>query len=543
MRKLFFFWRKVKWMMLTLFAPEALLAKALTDLHSCRLHSSTLRELADEDRVPWSKTHTLLADMGGFALRFTPISHSIECQYPSVPSVHLDAESRPSRKGDFSGTTTDGQPGENATGEEQGQIRDHELRCSLTNQLGPRYTRSEEDFASIEAYDSLQNRWGLVGKSSPHIDQSSLLSIPEQYNRQAATPSEPPQQQLQPETPEKAVVQTLPKSVNWIDARRRFRTRVETASQRFGDIAWRISRHNEISVTNISSELLDSLYEKSLHLTLLNFEGDVWVLTAAQLIEARRRKLIARLPHITEDEISDRNKGDLLLKLLALLQVLWMVIQVIARATLHLSSTPLEIMTLSFAACAFITYILLLDHPQDVTTSIYIDASRLSTADDIGTIANLGPTSFWFARNRLPCVPNNAIHRYTWDGSETSHVLFMFCLGLGAAVFGGVHTVAWNFDFPTVFERALWRASSLVTMLGPLATILVTGLSNVFIWRFQGRHYNYERDRWLQAFTALSMLALVLARLFVTAEAFRSLYYLPQDAYFATWAANAPFIA
>ncbi|KAH7176799.1 hypothetical protein EDB81DRAFT_773584 [Dactylonectria macrodidyma] len=40
------------------------------------------------------------------------------------------------------------------------------------------------------------------------------------------------------------------------------------------------------------------------------------------------------------------------------------------------------------------------------------------------------------------------------------------------------------------------------------------------------------------AFVVMSTLALVLARLFLIVESFRSLYYLLPEAYMATWAAN-----
>lgn len=117
MRKLFFFWRKVKWMTITLFAPEFILAKAITDLRSCLKHSPMLQELADEGGVPWSKTHTFLADMGGFALRFTPSSHSIECQCLPAPSVDIDAELRPSPQRGSAHTTREGQRDSAATHE------------------------------------------------------------------------------------------------------------------------------------------------------------------------------------------------------------------------------------------------------------------------------------------------------------------------------------------------------------------------------------------------------------------------------------------
>ncbi|KAK0724187.1 hypothetical protein B0H67DRAFT_640754 [Lasiosphaeris hirsuta] len=48
-------------------------------------------------------------------------------------------------------------------------------------------------------------------------------------------------------------------------------------------------------------------------------------------LEARQSGLI-KLPKLTEDELGDRNKGDLLVKLLALMQVTWMVVRLVARA-------------------------------------------------------------------------------------------------------------------------------------------------------------------------------------------------------------------
>lgn len=561
MRKLIFFWRKVKWMMITLFAPEFLLAKAITNLRSCLLHSPILQEFADEDGVPWSKMHTFLADMGGFALRFPPSSHSVQCQCTSAPSVDVHAKIRPSSQMGFNHTKREGNHDIDATEEVQDRIRGRGSTGSLPIQFSPNSPQSQERLASTEAYDSAQitrkneippcglatsgrgtiTQRELVDEPSPDIDLPSLLSTTEQVNRQAVTSVEPPHQKLQVAIPGKSVVKTWNKKRDWMEGRQGFRARVGTASGRFGDIAWKVSRHNANMAELFSGPPEPRDWETNVVSTLLTLEGDVWVLTAAQLIEARRRKLVAQLPHITEDELSDRNKGDLLLKILALLQVSWMAIQIIVRATLHVSSTPLEIMTLSFAACAFITYILLLNHPQDVQTSIYIDASRLSTIDDMGAIAYLSPIYYWFTTNRLPCIPNNAIHCPVREGSMITAIWFYAGLGAGAAVFGGAHLVAWNFVFPTVVERTLWRTSSLVTLLIPVATMMVI-FQVILMWRFRGRSMQNYKNRWLQAVLGLSTLALVLARLFVIVEAFRSLYYLPRDAYFATWAANAPSI-
>lgn len=414
MRTVFFSWCKVKWMIFTLVVPEALLTKAITDLYSCLLHSPILQELADEDGVPWSKTHTFLADMGGFALRFTPPSELIECHDPSAPSDDVEAERRLPLQEDSAETAIKGQQSKDATGKLQDQARGQESGPIFPNLSSTGNPQCQERLARFEASDSAQSakkhgippdelatsgegsaaQWGLVDDMSENSDLPRLLSATEQHNRQAASSTEAVQQELQPASAGEAAAKTWYKSPRWREERRRFKTRVETASRHFDDIEWGVSRHNSTNMANIFPAQFDSMNGSSFaRSTLLTLEGDVRVLTAAQLNEARRRKLIARLPHITEDEISDRDKGDVLIKLLALMQVSWMVIH-ITRATLHLSSAPLEIMTLSFAACAFITYILLLNHPQDVTTSTYIDACRLSTVYDMHRIAALSPTFY-----------------------------------------------------------------------------------------------------------------------------------------------------
>lgn len=551
MRKLFLLWRKVFWMLITLFVPELILAKAMINVNSCRVNSPVLQTLADEDSVPWSKTHTFLADMGGFALRFTPSSHSAECQYPRAPSVNVDAESRMSPQDGSSETTIEVERGLNATENVQDQEAGQDPGHSVPKQPWPINYESQE---SIEACGSTQptlhqspsdglgtggqdktTQRGPADISSPGIELSRLPSTAEQCNPRTTTSTKVAQQYLQSTTSGKTAAETWHKSQDWRKDYLKFRTLIKASSQRFGDVMWRPLEHNESNIAKVLSAPCAESLEISVLSTLMTFEGDLWVLTAAQLIEARKRKLFTRLPHLTEDEISDRSKGDVLFKLLALLQVSWMVIQIISRATLHVSSTPLEVMTLSYTACAFITYLLLLNHPQDINTSTYIDAARLPTVDDMRSIADLSPRHYWFATNRLPCVSNNSIH---WPGGASVGSLYLVS-GVGAAVFGGTHLLAWNSVFPTAVERTLWRTSSLVTLLVPLAILSLH-------WQqqgFRGRNLDYSRDRWLQPFLTPGMLALALARLFLIAEAFRSLYYLPRDAYSATWAANLPYWA
>ncbi|KAG1848976.1 hypothetical protein DFJ58DRAFT_914955 [Suillus subalutaceus] len=88
-------------------------------------------------------------------------------------------------------------------------------------------------------------------------------------------------------------------------------------------------------------------------------------LTPDELMQFVDDKLV-EMPAITEAEIKDRSKSDLLSKWVAILQLVWFVIQLIARYIQKLPVTLLEIDTLGVAAMTCISYGLWLDKPKDV---------------------------------------------------------------------------------------------------------------------------------------------------------------------------------
>lgn len=70
-RLLWLTWRKLKWMLLSLAAAEYILAKAIVSHRSARFNFPRLKTFAEANGVPWSMTHTFLADMGGIVMYFT----------------------------------------------------------------------------------------------------------------------------------------------------------------------------------------------------------------------------------------------------------------------------------------------------------------------------------------------------------------------------------------------------------------------------------------------------------------------------------------
>jgi len=73
-----------------------------------------------------------------------------------------------------------------------------------------------------------------------------------------------------------------------------------------------------------------------------------------------------QVPHITEVEIIDRSKADLLSKALAMTQTGWFMLQCIARRLDQLPITELELVTVAFATLNLATYVCWWDKPLNV---------------------------------------------------------------------------------------------------------------------------------------------------------------------------------
>ncbi|KAG6830134.1 hypothetical protein H0H92_001998 [Tricholoma furcatifolium] len=75
---------------------------------------------------------------------------------------------------------------------------------------------------------------------------------------------------------------------------------------------------------------------------------------------------------ISEEDILDKSKGDVLSKSLVVLQVTWFMMQVLARVIQHLAITGLEVATVSFAILNVMTYFCWWRKPLDVKCPIFI---------------------------------------------------------------------------------------------------------------------------------------------------------------------------
>jgi hypothetical protein len=72
-------------------------------------------------------------------------------------------------------------------------------------------------------------------------------------------------------------------------------------------------------------------------------------------------------------KLEDKGKAGALVKTLAILQILWLVIQCGARLAQHLPLTTLEISTLAYVPCTILIYYLWWDKPYEINTPTYLN--------------------------------------------------------------------------------------------------------------------------------------------------------------------------
>ena len=95
-RSLHRFFPKVGWMLFNVLAPEWIITKAILDWLAVRQLQSKYEARAARDNVPWSKTHTHFANMGGFGVSFQHLSQVDPDQgTASTAAVNADIEMGP----------------------------------------------------------------------------------------------------------------------------------------------------------------------------------------------------------------------------------------------------------------------------------------------------------------------------------------------------------------------------------------------------------------------------------------------------------------
>jgi hypothetical protein len=267
-------------------------------------------------------------------------------------------------------------------------------------------------------------------------------------------------------------------------------------------------------------------------------------LTAAGIFRLRTSGQLPKMPLISADDINDKSKTDSFARVVSVAQITWIVVQVLARVARRLAVSQLEIAVVAFSSCAIMIYILhwkkpkgvlvpytVLTLPGPIPVEIARKESIINKNDSYFRVFFRGTKDVWRSlpqTNGRP-IPNDVIPghlSYYFDS-------FYYCilgLGLGSSLFGGIHIAAWNFTFPTKVELILWRVASIYCTVFLGLFIVLSALLSGFEW------FRIQMKKLVSSLY-------VLARVFMIVEMFRTLCFLPPDAYISTWATNIPHLA
>ena len=241
----------------------------------------------------------------------------------------------------------------------------------------------------------------------------------------------------------------------------------------------------------LTEETIPADLDPHTRITASRMTHRMWALNARQLRYARQKGLIRNLPTVSVRELEQLRKDDSLAKFLTIVQVTWLIIQLITRQRENLPSSQLEIGTLAFSAASLFTFTLLWGRPQGVQRVHRIIATRLPKSQELSDLECMGPRTGIRTQSRrhgdmdLIPIPNNAParacnHKIVFStNSIKHHEVFCFLLGLsfGGTLFGGFHCLAWKFHFPTSVELQLWRICSVMMTVLP-----VLGLSSNILY-------------------------------------------------------------
>ena len=252
-------------------------------------------------------------------------------------------------------------------------------------------------------------------------------------------------------------------------------------------------------------------------------------------------------PSISEDELKSRGKSDWAIKLIAVVQIIWFVVQTLVRAIQYCQTTPLELMTVAFVACSVFIYGFSFIQPQDVEFPVFLEVSAAallrvetnSTTDtETSTTGQTKPNedSDWSDHAaEIGATENSAVlERRSRVAAASNYVpgwaadnVPVYLLALFACAFGALHCLAWNSPFPTSREQLIWRICSTTTTALPFVVIsLMEPLKLV------KHNRGSQVIRTYRAFSvALTWFMYVIGRITIIVLAFMSLRALPADAF------------
>ncbi|KAG2123635.1 hypothetical protein BD769DRAFT_1469617 [Suillus cothurnatus] len=262
------------------------------------------------------------------------------------------------------------------------------------------------------------------------------------------------------------------------------------------------------------------------------------------------------VPDIEEAEIESR--GDGLSKGIAVLQLWWFVLQLVARYIRHLPITLLEVDTLAIVSLACIAYCLWWKKPKDIQrphhvhwkatapppSALYYEKANqefaLNSWHDyliipsyplkslMGIAVTISPRVV--RERRIPSLGG-----YKDNPHDYKQVITLLSGFFSAVVYGGAHFLGWNYLFQWHMEQMLWRAVSIFMISASVSLPIFGCLISLRI---------LLSDSWVTKFALVTIAFIYIAtRVIVIVLITLSLRSLPPGAYdTVAWTTFIPHI-
>ena len=283
---------------------------------------------------------------------------------------------------------------------------------------------------------------------------------------------------------------------------------------------------------------------------------------------------------IDEESILDRAESSSLGKALLIVQVAWFCTNCASRLIQRLPLSLLEVSTAAHGFCTLLTYIVWWSKPTNVATPTmmrgkqarevyallkcndveYYEALEMASemASEIarkraaGHSSASGPTEtekIILAANALqhllpnpPGLPGynvnsrfvghrpNMIPGAFGRRSRSNDTYELIAVAVSPVLYGVLHFLAWNDDFPTRLERVLWRVSSVVVTCSGIVGILLGLATDAIFYNISGT-LGAVFDSTARSIFFLIPTAHVVSSGFLIVESFRQLFFLEPAAY------------
>ncbi|KAF2675716.1 hypothetical protein K458DRAFT_206328 [Lentithecium fluviatile CBS 122367] len=502
-------WPQIMWMLITIIAPEIIIALAFQDWMLVRRFFCILESNGDRQDVSWTKTHVFFANMGGFVLTLKmKKDENLFYEDERMLEVLAKVEGIESEWKGSSSWTAAGYERKRLRKILHGDKRKAHPQSLVRNEASPANPELEREEVQ-QRYETLM------------FDQS-----PGPFSQPTAAP------QASSSTGQAA--QLRPEHVIAVEGNDEIRPIVEESAN---------PPHSSpvlLQTRVIESASMRQRKQPSKPQAPETEDIELY-LSAIQLYVAHQLGLIKALPAYAEKKILDKSKSDGFVKLYALIQVGAFLTRIAKRCVKGLPISQLELAVLAFCLCCFLAYCFYWSKPQSALVSKTFpipdyaadDAPRLAIRTDLNILKYLGSIDFigttfvppFVTERREPTtpIPNDAMDGVCFTILRVQTHYAEIAAVLAGVAFGALYFTAWSFPFPSKIEMLLWRVSCGLTAGGPI----LYDIANIVM-----TSYDHGGIRHAVVLYAIATFYLF-ARIFLIVEMFRTLFFLPPHSFAA----------